>query len=85
MVFCRAGHPELKVVLDAARARSIPVIVVTEHPDVEEWLNAMDAGAADYAAPPFDRKQMAWILSTNLRPYGATISVSSNVRTARHA
>jgi DNA-binding NtrC family response regulator len=85
IIFCRAGHKFLARILKSAHAQSVPVVVVTAHPDVEEWLNAMDAGASDYTAPPFDRQQMTWLLNTNLKPYGATISVNSNASTAKHA
>lgn len=85
LIFCHAGSAALPGILDLATAISIPVIVVTKHPDISEWLNAMDAGAADYTAPPFDRKQMEWMLATNLRAYGATISVNSRASTAPQA
>jgi DNA-binding NtrC family response regulator len=85
MIFCQVGHAALAALLAATRISGIPVVVVAEHPEVEQWLNAMDAGAADYAAPPFSRKQMTWILNVNLRNYGSTISVNSNSRTAPQA
>lgn len=41
----------------------IPVIVVSRVPDSREWIDAMEAGACDYCAPPFDRAQLRWMLS----------------------
>jgi DNA-binding NtrC family response regulator len=86
MIFCQTGDPALAPLLASARAFGVPVVVVAEHPEVEQWLNAMDAGAADYAAPPFSRKQMSWILNANLRKnYGSAISVNSSSSTAPQA
>ncbi|MBL8178398.1 MAG: hypothetical protein JNK48_27235 [Bryobacterales bacterium] len=42
----------------------VPVIVVVRVPDTREWIAAMEAGAADYCAPPFESAQLRWMLST---------------------
>jgi DNA-binding NtrC family response regulator len=67
-VFCPPQERNLKPVLAATGQRSpnVPVVVVTRHPEVSEWLDAMDAGAADYCAAPFEPKQVRWILESNL-------------------
>jgi DNA-binding NtrC family response regulator len=73
IVFCPAGHQDLPALLQEARKVSTPIVVVSEHADTAEWLDAMDAGAADYAAPPFNAKQLNWIVQNNLkRPMAAT-------------
>ena len=46
----------------------LPIIVVSRCPEVSEWLDAMDNGAADYCAAPFEMSQIRWILESNL-PY----------------
>ncbi len=44
-----------------------PVVVVSRAPDVNGWLDALEAGAADYCAAPFEPIQMRWILDAHLR------------------
>jgi len=63
LVFCETHHPGLHALL---RAVGSPVIVVSRVPEVNDWLDAMDAGAADYCAAPFEREQLDWILESNL-------------------
>jgi DNA-binding response OmpR family regulator len=36
----------------------LPVVVVASVPETSEWLDALDAGATDYCAPPFDMKHV---------------------------
>jgi DNA-binding NtrC family response regulator len=67
VIFCPAGALHLLPVLEKASPQDLPVVAVTRHPDSTEWLNAIEAGAADYAAPPFESAQLRWILSSNLR------------------
>jgi DNA-binding response OmpR family regulator len=64
LVFCETHHPGLHRLLQAV---SSPVVVVSRVPEVNDWLDAMDAGAADYCAAPFEREQLDWILESNLR------------------
>ncbi len=66
-VFISGAQPAMSRLIEAAAAVGLPAIVVTRTPDVREWLDAMDAGAADYAAPPFDPGQLVWMLCANLR------------------
>lgn len=42
----------------------VPVIVVSRVPDTREWIAAMEAGASDYCAPPFECSQLRWILTS---------------------
>jgi PleD family two-component response regulator len=64
IVFC-AWKPKL---FDEARGRfpRVPVVVVSPLPDVSGWLDALEAGAADYCAAPFESIQIRWILDTHL-------------------
>ncbi|MCC6390719.1 MAG: hypothetical protein IT167_08955 [Bryobacterales bacterium] len=66
VIFCPAGSRHLLPVLERASPKRLPVVAVTRHPDSTEWLNAIEAGAADYAAPPFESAQLRWILHSNL-------------------
>ena len=55
--------------LDAVRslkrtAPSLPVVVATRQPEASEWLNALDAGAADYCGAPFEPVQVRWIMNS---------------------
>jgi DNA-binding response OmpR family regulator len=64
LVFCSARGARLG---ELARGMKCPVVAVSRLPETQEWLDAMDAGAADYCAAPFEREQMDWILESNLR------------------
>ncbi|MDE3166493.1 MAG: hypothetical protein KGN36_11870 [Acidobacteriota bacterium] len=54
--------------LDTALALSprLPVIVTSRLPEVTAWLNALEAGAADYCGAPFEPTQVGWVLATAL-------------------
>jgi DNA-binding NtrC family response regulator len=68
LVFCRPESYQLLSLLSAVSSYrpGVPVVVVTRHPNVHEWLDAMDAGAADYCAAPFEARHLQWILESNL-------------------
>ena len=64
-------HPNLvflggdwHAVRDMLRNASAPVVVVSRYPEVSDWLDAIEAGAADYCAPPFETAHLAWILES---------------------
>jgi hypothetical protein len=42
------------------------VVVETRNPEVREWLDALESGAADYCAAPFERSQLRWIMDSNV-------------------
>jgi PleD family two-component response regulator len=52
----------------AARFRHVPVVVVSRLPEVQGWLDALEAGAADYCASPFEKVQIQWLLERHVRP-----------------
>jgi DNA-binding response OmpR family regulator len=66
VVFLYGDCPDFLPNLAALREAQppLPVIVVTRLPDVGRWLDALDAGAADYCGAPFERVQVRWILET---------------------
>jgi len=58
VVFCPRG-----AVFAEARLMfpDLPVVVVSRLPDTGEWLEALELGAADYIAAPFETVQMRWL------------------------
>jgi DNA-binding response OmpR family regulator len=45
----------------------VPFVVVTRLPETSQWLDALEAGATDYCAVPFEHQQIRWILETALQ------------------
>lgn len=46
--------------------QAIPRLIATSRlPSEEEWLGALEAGAADYCAAPFEPVQLRWLLHCN--------------------
>jgi len=64
-VFISGDTPDYSQTLSRIReARpGLPVIVVTRQPEARHWLDALDAGAADYCGAPFEHVQLRWILA----------------------
>ena len=75
VVFCPATYNVLQQVL-AAAAKGMQqrrVIAVSRLPEVSEWLDALELGAIDYFAPPFEQSQVRWLLQTHF-PSGKLIA-----------
>jgi DNA-binding NtrC family response regulator len=68
IVFCPAAPSYFRTILEAVKKvrPGLPVVVVSRFPEVSEWLDAMEAGASDYCASPFEPAQVRWILESNL-------------------
>jgi len=68
-VFCTAegGASEKLLALLRIRRRQLPVMVVSRLPELDTWLDALDAGATDYCAPPFEPRLMRSVLENALR------------------
>jgi hypothetical protein len=65
IIFC--GN-DVKVVSGLRNARpEASIVVVSRHPEVADWLDSIEAGAADYCAAPFESMQVRWILESSLR------------------
>lgn len=66
VIFCGDGTPGYRSVLDAVASHSrVPaVVVVGRLGDTERWLDALEAGAFDYCAPPLDADQLLWVLES---------------------
>lgn len=69
-VFISGDNPEYRRTLSLLREShpNLPVIVVTRESDTSHWLDALDAGAADYCGAPFERIQLRWILGSIQAP-----------------
>lgn len=63
LAFCDIGQSDL---ISMLRAVKMPVVVVSRLPEVNDWLDAIEAGAADYCSAPIEREQIDWILDSNL-------------------
>lgn len=66
--FCGDGGQYKKHLAEARRRRPhVPFVVVTRLAETEQWLDALEDGATDYCAAPFERRQVRWILDGALR------------------
>jgi DNA-binding NtrC family response regulator len=66
IVFC-AAEPEIYRSLLAAiqqKMLRLPLVVVSRLPETAAWLDALQAGASDYCAPPFESASMRWVLES---------------------
>lgn len=66
LAFCSAGSPYLNALLGVAASRRLPVVVVSRLPDFRQWIDAIEAGASDYVAAPFEPVHMRWIVSASI-------------------
>jgi DNA-binding NtrC family response regulator len=66
VVFCDAKPSHYRPLLDGLKRKGlrVPVVVVSRLPDVSEWLDALDAGAMDYCAAPFEHQQIRWLIDS---------------------
>jgi DNA-binding NtrC family response regulator len=69
LVFCSADREAYTRLLNLIKQErlELPVVVVSRQPQTEEWLNAIEAGAADYCSPPFEAFQISWIIDNTLK------------------
>ena len=65
-VFISGDAPDYRQTISLLRQAhpGLPVIVVTRLPEAWHWLEALDAGAADYCGAPFEHIQLRWILGS---------------------
>ena len=68
VVFCSADRREYERLLVALKQRGLqlPVVVVSRIPETSEWLDALDAGATDYCAAPFEPSHLSWLVQSAL-------------------
>ena len=69
LVFCAAERERYLALLEAVGREmpDLPVVVASRYPEVSEWLDAMEAGASDYCAAPFETSHIQWILDSTLK------------------
>jgi DNA-binding NtrC family response regulator len=69
LVFCSADRKTYTLLLNLIKQEGleVPVVVVSRHPQTDEWLDAIEAGAADYCSPPFESFQISWIIDNTLK------------------
>lgn len=65
VVFCPSDAEVVARLRAAEPARTI--VVVSRHPEVNEWLDALESGADDYCATPFESSPLTWILQSSQR------------------
>jgi len=67
-IFCSAEPGECRNLLTLMNRRGLhmPVVVVSRIPEVSEWLGAIEAGAVDYCAAPFERRDISWVVQSML-------------------
>jgi DNA-binding NtrC family response regulator len=77
LVFCTAEPSIYEGLLKLLReqGRQVPVVVVSRLPEIDKWLDAMDAGAADYCAPPFESRPLRAIVETTVKQPRALLEV----------
>ncbi len=68
VVFCSADPAEYRSLLAALKRSGLPlpVVVVSRIPETSEWLDALEAGATDYCAAPFERQHVSWLVESAL-------------------
>jgi len=69
LIFCGAEPARYLALLEEVKRQTpgLPVIVVGRFPETADWLDALEAGASDYCAPPFDRRHLQWMVSGALK------------------
>jgi CheY-like chemotaxis protein len=74
IVFCPAAGPALESAIIRSAGR--PVIAVSRYPETHQWLDALEAGAADYTVAPFEDIQIRWLLDCHARAQRAASAVA---------
>ena len=69
IIFCSPDSDRVRA-LRATHPRAF-IIAASRLPDVSDWLDAIEAGANDYCASPFEPAQVRWMLESSLRHHSA--------------
>ena len=80
VVFCNSDRRVYESLLRALEQSGLqlPVVVVSRIPETTEWLDALDAGATDYCAAPFERHHVSWLVqSALLSGHAAPLAMAS--------
>ncbi len=72
VVFCPAEPERYTALIESLRAdrREVAVVVVSCHPEIDRWLDALDAGASDYCATPFEPRLLRSIVENAVKHPG---------------
>ena len=69
VIFCPADVNRVRQLKNEFPRSS--VIVASRLPEVADWIDALEAGAADYCAAPFETNQIRWVLESHVRSAAA--------------
>ena len=72
IVFCNWNPAEFARRL--AEFDGKPIVVVSRSAETSAWLDALEAGAADYCVPPFEPIQVRWILDALIQRKPRTVA-----------
>jgi DNA-binding NtrC family response regulator len=77
LVFCGTDRQQYLTILQDLRhqGQTVPVVVVSRLPETGDWLDAMDAGACDYCAAPFELHLVQRIVENALE-YPCSVAVA---------
>jgi DNA-binding NtrC family response regulator len=69
LVFCGTESRQYLGLLGLLRElrQEVPVVVVSRLPETGDWLDAIEAGAADYCAAPFEAELIRRIVENTLK------------------
>jgi DNA-binding NtrC family response regulator len=68
VVFCAAEPDRYRPLLAAVNTAHSPVpVVVVGRPEVSDWLDALEAGASDYCAPPFEEAHLGMLVQAAMK------------------
>ena len=73
VVFCAVDCCRRVLADLRGRGIDVPVVAVSRLPEVEMWLDALESGAVDYCAAPFEPRQVRWVLQTSLNARAAAV------------
>lgn len=67
LVFCPPTQECLLTLLSATQPQRprLRLIATSRLPDIPEWLDAIEQGATDYCAAPFEEAQIRWLLQNH--------------------
>ena len=73
LIFCSSHGRRYPALLEAVSRFNphLPVVVVSRVPETAEWLDAIEAGASDYCAAPFETAHIQWILDSALKHHSS--------------
>ena len=82
VVFCNSDRREYECLIHALKQGGLPlpVVVVSRIPEISEWLDALDAGATDYCAAPFERQHISWLVQSALLASQQTLMARVSAR-----